>query len=191
MNSEVWKDIAIALIGQLPFIICAIWVIPSQWKKMKSTFTDWDSYKNFWIPILALSLFNLLVTFLFLTPERISPKTITDYRNLSPVGYFFLACIVAPIAEECFFRHLIFANFKKNNLFPYLLSVVSFILVHFNYFNTSLVGFLNLVILYLPLTVYLIFVYYLSDWNLTFPIVVHFLNNLVVFIALASKIKLS
>ena len=189
--SEVWKNIVIALIGQLPFLICATWVIPSQWKKIKSAFTEWDRYKNFWIPILLLSLFNLTIALLFLSPERINPKIIAAYSQLSPAGLFFLACIVAPIAEECFFRYLIFANFKKNNLFPYLLSAVSFILVHFSYFEFSLVGLLSLIFLYLPLTVYLIFVYYLSDWNLTFPIVVHFLNNLVVFITIASKIKLS
>lgn len=189
MNSEVWKEIAISLIKQLPFLICATWVIPSQWKKMKSAFTEWDRYKSFWIPILALFLFNLLIALVFLPLKRINPKIIELYSNLQPIGLFFLACIVAPIAEECFFRYLIFANFKKNNLFPYLLSAVSFILVHFGYFEFSLLGFLSLIILYLPLTIYLIFVYYLSDWNLAFPIAVHFLNNLIVFIALASKIR--
>ena len=186
--SPVWENIAWALLRQLPFIVCATWVIPSQWKKMKLAFTEWNHYKNFWIPVLTLASINLLFLLIFLTPEKINPKLIEFYARLSPVGLFFLACIVAPIAEECFFRHLIFANFKKNNLFPYLLSTVSFILVHLGYFGFSLLGFLTLFSYYLPLTLYLIFIYYLSDWNLTFPIVVHFLNNLIVFLTLASKI---
>jgi len=55
----------------------------------------------------------------------------------SPTLLFILACLIAPITEECFFRYLIFENFNKKKLIPYLFSFFGFILMHSTYFSFS------------------------------------------------------
>jgi membrane protease YdiL (CAAX protease family) len=57
-------------------------------------------------------------------------KQVINFHRIGPLATFFLTCLIAPVAEECFFRYLIFANFAKNNFLPYLLSFFGFIIMH-------------------------------------------------------------
>lgn len=61
--------------------------------------------------------------------ELISEQVKT-FRKIGPLATFLLTCLIAPVAEECFFRYLIFDNFAKNSFLPYLFSFFGFTFVH-------------------------------------------------------------
>ena len=109
-----------------------------------------------------------------------------------PVSIYFLnfafIVILAPIIEECVFRYLIFEIFSKDNPVDYIFSGLSFIFLHWlgptlgvggGLLNFTAIKFLLLT--YLPITIFLIWVYRKSKWNITYPIYFHFLWNLVAF----------
>ena len=110
-----------------------------------------------------------------------------------PVSIYFLnfafIVILAPIIEECVFRYLIFETFSKDNPLAYIFSGLSFIFLHWlgptlgvggGLLNFTTIKFLFLT--YLPMTIFLIWVYRKSKWNITYPIYFHFLWNLVAFL---------
>jgi hypothetical protein len=48
------------------------------------------------------------------------------------IGLLFGLCILAPLLEECIFRHFVFALFGKKNYFSYFFSFFAFILAHYH-----------------------------------------------------------
>jgi len=118
--------------------------------------------------------------------QQLSQKTIkkTDsipFYSISPIISFIFVVIAAPIIEEAVFRYLIFDIFEKNSPLPYIFSTLSFIFLHWQggVFNFNTIGYLFLK--YFPMTILFIYVYKKSKWNITYPIFLHFLWNLVVF----------
>lgn len=110
-----------------------------------------------------------------------------------PVSIYFLnfafIVILAPIIEECVFRYLIFEIFSKDNPLAYIFSGLSFIFLHWlgptlgvggGLLNFTTIKFLLLT--YLPMAIFLIWVYRKSKWNITYPIYFHFLWNLIAFL---------
>lgn len=83
-------------------------------------------------------------------------------------------CVLAPILEECIFRHFVFAIFGKNNPFSYLVSFFSFVLAHYHWGENIFILFLQ----YSVASFGLIFIYKKSNWNLLAPILLHSLINL-------------
>jgi len=86
---------------------------------------------------------------------------------------FFGLCVLAPLIEECIFRHFIFKIFGKKNPFSYLVSFFSFIWVHYHRGENILLLFLQ----YSVATAGFIYIYKKSNWNLLSPILLHSLVN--------------
>lgn len=101
--------------------------------------------------------------------------------EVSPFFSFLSIVIIAPIVEESIFRYLIFEVFNKNNPLVYLLSGLSFIILHWNHGLFTFTAFNYLILTYLPMTIFFIWVYRNSKWNITYPMYYHFLWNLVAF----------
>lgn len=175
LNSEIFWSL---LLPQIPFLICASWILPREWKRIKSAFSE-KIYQQIWLVVLLN--FALILLLNLLGGGNQIPKQVLIFRTIGPLATFFFICLVAPIAEECFFRYLIFANFAKNSLWPYLLSFFGFISIHASWFIAAPALWSHL-LGYGLLTAYLIYLYRRSGWNLAFPIAAHFLNNLIFFI---------
>ena len=113
MDIKILEHFWLSFVVQIPFLICACWVIPKQWKKIKSSFRKKDN-KKLWIWSAIFFIVKLII--LFGKKPKINTN-LTNTFNYSPVLFFILTCLIAPVAEECFFRYLIFENFnkKKNN----------------------------------------------------------------------------
>lgn len=182
-NLQFWN----LFLFQIPFLICATWILPREWAKIKMAFRE-KVYHQIWLVVFLNLTFGLLLNFLL--PNEVIPSQLKFFQEMGLFATFLLTCLIAPIAEECFFRYLIFNNFKKNNLLPYLLSFFGFIFMHIRWFSfvdlNSLISFFSFSLF----TFYLIYIYRQSDWNLAFPIVVHFLNNLTIFLSLLLKNKI-
>ncbi|MCE8162829.1 MAG: CPBP family intramembrane metalloprotease [Candidatus Moeniiplasma glomeromycotorum] len=109
------------------------------------------------------------------------------FYQISPLFAFVSLVIIAPLGEECVFRYLVFEIFGKKNPLAYPVSAVSFIFAHW-IGPTIGGGLLNgttfqlLLLNYLPMTIFFICAYWISDWNLTYPLYFHFLWNLMVFV---------
>ena len=125
LGSKFWG----LLLVQVPFLICATWVLPREWKKIKAAFTE-KIYRQIWLVVLFNFALTLLVSLFNLLGTELIPQQVTTFSKMGPLAAFFITCLVAPIAEECFFRYLIFANFAKNNILLYLVSFFGFILGH-------------------------------------------------------------
>ncbi|MCE8162951.1 MAG: CPBP family intramembrane metalloprotease [Candidatus Moeniiplasma glomeromycotorum] len=91
------------------------------------------------------------------------------------LGLFFGLCILAPLLEECIFRHFVFTLFGKKSYFSYFFSFFAFILAHYHWGENVPVLFLQ----YSVATVGFIYVYKKSNWNLLAPMSFHSLVNLV------------
>ncbi|RHZ36953.1 CPBP family intramembrane glutamic endopeptidase [endosymbiont GvMRE of Glomus versiforme] len=189
-NLELAGKIWLLFVGQIPFLICAAWILPKNWKKIKTAFTE-KVYHQLWLVVLFNFAAGLLLG-LLLSPQMI-PEQVKMFHSMGPLLSFLLVCIIAPLVEECFFRGLIFDNFEKNNLLPYLLSFFGFMLMHLGWFifAFSWIGILKYLIFYGIFSFYLICIYRLSGWNLAFPIAAHFFNNLIVFIIVFTRYKVS
>lgn len=174
-----------ALVGFLIFL----WVLKREKKEI------WYSLKKekkqlFW-QVLKLLLFSAFIHFalkyLFslIAPSRISNKAekintlikiISDSKEnfwIIPQAIFGL-CVLAPIFEECIFRHFIFTIFGKKSPFSYLFSFFTFILAHYHHGE-------NITILFLQYSVAsfaIIYIYKKSNWKLLAPILLHSLINL-------------
>ena len=86
--------------------------------------------------------------------------------NVSPLLCFILVCLVAPLGEECVFRYIIFEIFDKKNPLAYIVSGGSFIFLHWLGPVQGLLNFTTIKLLlltYLPVTVFLIYVYKKSN----------------------------
>ena len=90
-----------------------------------------------------------------------------------------LAVVFAPVVEELVFRNIIFNRlYPKNHLLAYLVSMVTFSLLHGAAALTS--GKLRdmlATLIYLPLAFFLCRLYETRK-NIIFPIALHFVNNL-------------
>ena len=219
-KSVVWQQFRF----QFPMIICAVWVIISQWELIKSTLKMWWRWKDlryypperrnyvkifsvfvvaFFLTILANSFWQeelvkkqqqqteeKLLEEKLITQEELEKKRKEIAENSSRKKKrkfsleffdFVFVVILAPIIEECLFRHLIFEIFNKNSFFPYILSGLGFIFFHWkggllNFTTISL-----LIITYLPMTILFIYAYRKGKWNITYPIFFHLLWNLIAF----------
>lgn len=168
---------------QVPFLICAAWVLPREWKRIKAAFTE-IIYHQIWLVVLLNFAFILLLN--LVGSGELIFEQVKTFRKIGPLATFFLTCLIAPIAEECFFRYLIFDNFSKNSFLPYLFSFFGFVFVHMGW----LIGTANFwfhLLGYGLFAFYLIYLYRQSGWNLAFPMVAHFLNNLIFFIIIFAK----
>ena len=55
------------------------------------------------------------------------------------IGLLFGLCVLAPLVEECIFRHFVFTLFGKKNYFSYFFSFFAFILAHYHWKENILV----------------------------------------------------
>lgn len=132
---------------------------------------------HFLVKLIFISLFSTAQAKLI---ERLIQQ-ITEAKNfcgLLPV--IFGSCLVAPIIEECLYRFFIFEVLGKKNIFSYLLSYFIFILAHWQ--NGD--NFVSLFVQYSVAAIGFIWIYKKSNWNLTYPIILHSLVNLL-FISIA------
>lgn len=172
----------------LIMLFITIYYFKKHWKDV------WKSLKNpkfrlwLWIiGILLVSFFSyFLLQIIFSRLGIYQKKPVqTDLVPKADLRFFLSACLLAPVVEECVFRWFIFKIFGKKNPFSYLISFFSFTLAHapkmlfiyglhpsFTIFNYG-IGAIGL-----------IFIYRLSNWDLTYPIILHFLNNFSVFLLL-------
>jgi len=145
-------------------------------KFLKSVFTK--KYLRVWVWLIGFTLFNIIRVRLTGKRVRLTEKgdrIAGKICSFSPTFYFLLFCLIWPIVEEFIYRYLIFNIFGKEGKKFWLscfISFFTFIFSHqqaWNNFNRFYV-----------LALYsfsLIFIYWLSDWNLFFPIVLHDLFN--------------
>jgi membrane protease YdiL (CAAX protease family) len=103
--------------------------------------------------------------------------SLQKYYDASPFLFFVWLCLIAPLWEETVFRWLIIKKIGKGKFFFILTSFFSFIMIHFIKETFTLGRFLNLSYY----SAWIIFIYWLSDWNLLFPIFLHFLVNFTYF----------
>lgn len=179
-------------------ILCFLltcWVLKQERQKICYSLRT-EKIKIFWQTIKLLFFFALLHFALKLVLGRLAPsawsslksekintqiKVITNSKNnwwyLSQI--IFGMCVLAPIVEECIFRHFIFKIFGQESSLSYLVSFFSFILAHYHRGENVFLLFFQ----YSVATLGFIYVYKKSNWNLLFPILLHFLVNLL-FIAL-------
>jgi len=87
---------------------------------------------------------------------------------------FFGMCVLAPIVEECIFRYFVFKIFGWKNPFSYLISFLTFILVHYHQGENIPILFFQ----YSMATLGFIYIYKKSGWKLLPPILLHSLVNL-------------
>lgn len=180
-KEEIIKYVLNNFMVQLPFLIVSCWVLPRSWGKIKEALT----FKNKqlvqpWIDILSFLALKSIIIFSF-RPSILFAEQVPSFLIFP---HFVFVCIVAPIAEECFFRYLIFEIFDKDTWTPYLISFFGFMSAHLGYliFPINFSNFLEWTLAYGSLTISLIGVYRRSNWNLAFPILFHFFNNFIVFI---------
>jgi len=122
--------------------------------------------------------------------EKLGKKTVNlPFYNISRIFCFVSVVILAPLGEEAVFRYLIFEIFGKENPFSYLFSGLSFIFFHWLGptlgFGGGLLNFTTIKFLflsYLPMTIFFIWSYKKSNWNITYPMYFHFLWNFFVFL---------
>lgn len=128
------------------------------------------------------------------TVSEPSKKSINPllFYVIHPIISFIAIVLIAPIAEECVFRYLIFEIFRKDNPLAYIFSAIGFIFIHWMGSASGLLNFTTiklLLIFYLPMTILFIYAYRKSKWNITYPIFFHLLWNLLAFISAISIAK--
>lgn len=132
------------------------------------------SYKWSWLFSFLFLLIKVIR--LIISPPSSNWRGLKEYYEFSPLFLFVWLCLIAPLWEEFFFRWFIIRKIGKGKWFFYLVSFFSFVMAHFiKLFNFS--SFFNLSYY----AVWFIFVYWLSDFNLFFPIFLHMSNNLLFF----------
>ena len=117
------------------------------------------------------------------------------FYNISPFFCFITVCLIAPLGEEAIFRYLIFEIFDKKIL-AYICSGLGFIFFHWMGptlgFGGGLLNFTTLkflLITYLPMTIFLIYAYRKSKWNITYPMYFHMTWNCLVFFATIAAVN--
>lgn len=126
-------------------------------------------------------LLNIIIT-TFLTENSSSANQllIIEMYQHKPLLMTILTVVFAPICEELVFRGAIFSSFRKKNIYlAYLLSSLSFGLVHvFDSIMTNNLADLIFIIVYAFIGFVLTYSYDKTDSIVT-SILVHMLNNLV------------
>lgn len=124
-----------------------------------------------------LTLCLLVEIFKRLGVNRGNWSLLDKYRHFPPLFFFAWFCFVAPLWEELVFRWLIIKKIGKGKFLFCLISFISFVMAHFISDRFIFERFLSLSYY----SMWFIFIYWLSDWNLYFPIFLHFLTNFVIF----------
>ena len=143
------------------------------YSKLKNPFQV--AYKWSWLH--SFLYFFIRVIRLIVSPPSSDWGHLSKYYKLSPFFFFVWLCLIAPLWEEFFFRWFIIKKIGKGKCFFYLVSFLGFVMIHFiarpftfsSFFNLSYHAF------------WFVFIYWLSDFNLFFPIFLHAFNNLAVF----------
>lgn len=135
------------------------------------------------LTLLIIYLCNILISFLLLH-LHISNQNQNVLSGLAAGGYLWLlillALVFAPVVEELVFRNIIFNRlYAKNHILAYLVSMLTFSLLHGAAVLTrgrpqDVLATLS----YLPLAFFLCRLYETRK-NMIFPIALHFVNNLV------------
>ena len=99
------------------------------------------------------------------------------FYQFSPLLFFVGCCLIAPLWEEFVFRYLVFKIFDRKKIFSYIISFFGFVMMHFITETFTLRRFLGLSYY----AFWFIFIYWLSDFNLFFPIFLHSFTNLIIF----------
>jgi len=99
--------------------------------------------------------------------------------SVSPTFYFLSLCLIGAIIEEFIFRYLVFKIFGKKDKrlwLSFFVSFFAFIFAHRRVWEDFRKNFP-----WLAFSAFsFIFIYWLSDWNLLFPIFLHVLFNTIV-----------
>ncbi|MEG1820698.1 MAG: type II CAAX endopeptidase family protein [Malacoplasma sp.] len=148
------------------------------------------SYNNYWKFVFFIAFFTLLyfallyfmffITSLFKTGNDAGNQTIIQNSLSTPfsiVAVFFSVVIVAPIIEEIIYR-MVLADIFKNRWYSYLTTTFFFAFLHI-----QSIGDWENILPYLSLGLINGFVYWKFK-NISIPILVHFLGNVVGFILL-------
>lgn len=160
------------------------------WQKKKVLREDFEKFRTHFgkncrvvfLALLIIYLCNILIN-LLLQHFHISNQNQNVLGGLAAGGYLWLlillAVVFAPVVEELVFRNIIFNRlYPKNHLLAYLVSMVTFSLLHGAAALTS--GKLRdmlATLIYLPLAFFLCRLYETRK-NIIFPIALHFVNNL-------------
>ena len=127
-----------------------------------------------WIWVVLFSLIRIIT--LIGKPVGIGRNLASWLYPFSPTLYFLAVCLIGPIIEEFIYRYFVFKMFGKKGKRFWLSCFVSFftfILAHprvwedFNKYFPWLAFY----------AFFFIFIYWLSDWNLFFPILLHVCIN--------------
>ena len=142
-------------------------------KKISNPFNA--SYKWSWFWIFCHLL--ILIIRLSMEPKRGWGGFQKRYYQFSPLLFSVGLCLIAPLWEEFVFRYLVFKVFGRKKIFSYLISFFGFVMMHFISETFAFKRFLGLSYY----AIWLIFIYWLSDFNLFFPFFLHLLINLTIF----------
>lgn len=95
---------------------------------------------------------------------------------ISPILYFLLLCLIGPILEEFIFRYLVFKIVNKKFKRFWLTCFVSFFTFIFSHLRVweNFSRYFPWLAFY---SIAFIFIYWLSEYNLFFPIILHILIN--------------
>jgi len=141
-------------------------------KSIKPSFQK--KYLLSWIWVVLFSLIRIIT--LIGKPVGIGRNLASWLYPFSPTLYFLSFCLIGPIIEEFIFRYLVFKTFGKKGKglwLSYFISFFAFIFVHRGVWENFSRYFPWLAFY----AFFFIFIYWLSDWNLFFPILSHILIN--------------
>lgn len=134
-----------------------------------------NSYKWSWLWCFFCLLIQIIR--LIINPPSNGWGRLDRHYRFSPLFLFVGFCLITPLWEEFVFRYLVFKMFGRKKFISYLISFFGFVMMHF-------IGETFIFKRFLGLSYYavcFIFIYWLSDFNLFFPIFLHLLILLTIF----------
>lgn len=171
------------------YLLITFWTLHKKGKQIYSSLC-YEKTKIIWTATIFLLIIILIhsslkIVLWLLKPKSINKKSIlvqnqikklaeAKKKSFSKILFYLLAsCLLAPIIEESVFRYFIFKVLGKVNPISYFISYFVFTLSHWQEGE----NFATLFAQYSATAIGLIWIYNQSNWNLTYPIILHSLVN--------------
>lgn len=147
------------------------------------SFKHWQPYVAGVIGFVSIIAFNIIYNFI-LSVAGVDTSVNTNQSTLNtvvasfPIASLFIFAFIGPICEELTYRVGLFTFFRKiNGVLAYLITIIIFSLIHFDFASTNIVNEL----LNLPFYVYTAFVFSFlyEKFGLAGSLTAHIVNNFI------------
>ena len=175
VNSAAYLGLLIAIVAIVNFDII----------KVLKSFKNWQSYVAGVVCLAAIFAFNYLWSFILTfipvnTGDNVNEASLQSLSDVYPIACLLVFGIIGPICEEFTYRVGLFSFFRRiNRVLGYVITIIIFAFIHFNFSLNPAVLINELLNLPLYMFAAFAFSYTYEKFGLAGSLTAHIANNLI------------